>query len=380
MVFTNVSNVVREMDGMRKKVMFILPTLNKGGSERVSSIIANNLDKTKFDVVFVTTNVGNDDFILNNDIKYIRLNKTKTYFAFFALLKVLFSEKPNIIFTCTQNTALLSSLCTTFYKKKVKYVLRESTMPSVCSKYLTRPAWINQIFASTYPKFDLIICQGQNIKKDLVDNYKIAEEKLIIINNPLEFEKIEEEKIEEISDFTKTGDAKILITVANLTSHKGHARILQALKYIDTNFQYLIIGNGAQYEKLKSLAEQLGLLSKIKFLGNKANPFPYLYQSDLFLQGSLFEGFPNALLEANVLGVPSVVFNCPGGTDEIVEDYVTGMKVPNDAQPETFAEALKTAMNHDFNKENIIALTKEKYNLNKIIRQYEVLFDKLINS
>ncbi len=378
MEYTNVSNVVSKMDEIKKKIIFILPTLNRGGSERVLSTVANSLDVKKYNIIFITTNKSKDEFVLNNNIRYIRLNKKKLYFSFFNLLKIFFFEKPDTIFTCTTNISIIISLCTFFYRKNVKFILRESTIPSVASNYRKKQKWIIFLQPFLYKRYDLIICQCQKIKKDLLQNYRIKEEKLVIINNPLEFEKIEQGKIEQTLDFKGNGNSKILITVANLTSFKGHSRILEALKHIDTNFQYLIIGDGEEHEKLKMLSEQLGLFSKVKFLGTKINPFPYLYQSDLFLQGSFFEGFPNSLLEAGACGIPIVAYNCPGGTNEIIQEGINGFLVDNEANEIEFSNKIKYALSYNFKRNNIASLTQQKYKFESIIQKYEQIFDSYI--
>ena len=126
------------------------------------------------------------------------------------------------------------------------------------------------------------------------------------------------------------------------------------------------------------LSEQLGLFSKVKFLGTKINPFSYLYQSDLFLQGSFFEGFPNSLLEAGACGIPIVAYNCPGGTNEIIQEGINGFLVDNEANEIEFSNKIKYALSYNFKRNNIASSTQQKYKFESIIQKYEQIFDSYI--
>ena len=93
-----------------------------------------------------------------------------------------------------------------------------------------------------------------------------------------------------------------------------------------------ILGDGELRAKLLCEAEQHGLRCyhswdpempfhdgyDVYFLGFKANPFAYLSKSTLFLFPSGWEGFPMALGEAMVCGVPVLSADCPTGPREIL--------------------------------------------------------------
>ncbi len=100
----------------------------------------------------------------------------------------------------------------------------------------------------------------------------------------------------------------------------------------------LFIGRGFS-ESILSLARGLGLDNNILFLGGKPrNEIPlYLSVSDVFALPTLFEGLPNAVLEALAMGVP-VVATKTGSLPEVVENDIDGKLVPLSA--EGFAEGI----------------------------------------
>ena len=64
---------------------------------------------------------------------------------------------------------------------------------------------------------------------------------------------------------------------------------------------------------------------KIFLHGFQSNPFSYIAKANLFVLASRFEGFPNVLLEAGVLGIPLVAFDNPGGMAEIINNDKIGL-------------------------------------------------------
>jgi glycosyltransferase involved in cell wall biosynthesis len=97
----------------------------------------------------------------------------------------------------------------------------------------------------------------------------------------------------------------------------------------------------------------------------------------LMLMGSHYEGFPNVLLEAGALGIPVIAFNAPGGIMEIITDGENGLLV-KDNDEKAFGVAIEKALQMHFDRNKIIAATKERYSLDAIVAQTEELFIKLL--
>jgi len=87
-------------------------------------------------------------------------------------------------------------------------------------------------------------------------------------------------------------------------------------------------GTGPWEERIVRRAAALDLEDAVRMLGFQDNPFALMRAADLFLSTSDFEGLPNALIEAQGLGLPAVATRCPYGTAEVVEEGVTGRLVP----------------------------------------------------
>src|SRR3989338_7498561 len=109
-------------------------------------------------------------------------------------------------------------------------------------------------------------------------------------------------------------------------------------------WQWLLVGDGPARDRLRSLAEELGLPGQVMFAGMRDDVASVLPMMDIFVCPSLYEGFGIAIVEAMAAGRP-VVASAVGGIPEIVVHEDTGLLVPpGDAA--ALADALATLLNH----------------------------------
>ncbi len=121
-------------------------------------------------------------------------------------------------------------------------------------------------------------------------------------------------------------EVPLLLTVGRLSSEKDHAVLMRACTRNDLaamDWHLLVVGHGVLEPELRRLVDDLGLASRITFCGRQDDPQSYYAGSDLFILTSRIEGLPNALIEAQAMGLAAVTTDC-GGAAEIVEDGVTG--------------------------------------------------------
>ena len=130
----------------------------------------------------------------------------------------------------------------------------------------------------------------------------------------------------------KFGDPLKILTVARLSWKKGLEYTLEALSLLHQkgiDFEYTIIGEGDDYERLMFAGFQLGIKNKVRFAGKKSpEEVTNAYQeSDIYLQYSVQEGFCNAVLEAQAVGLLSIVSDAEGLPENILNG-ITGWVVP----------------------------------------------------
>ena len=132
----------------------------------------------------------------------------------------------------------------------------------------------------------------------------------------------------------------VLLSVGELIPRKNHEVVLRALALLKQRgglkgLRYVICGRGACEEKLKHLAQELGIADAVSFLGYRNDVRAICGCSDLFLFMSRQEGLPVALMEAMACGLPAVCSDIRGNID-LIEDGISGAVIRS--TPEAVAD------------------------------------------
>lgn len=112
--------------------------------------------------------------------------------------------------------------------------------------------------------------------------------------------------------------ANYIVSVARLDEgQKDHSTLLRAYALLisqrSVEEDLVFVGDGVDRGRLEALAQELGIASRVHFLGFHANPFPYMRHARAFVLSSRFEGLPMVLIEAMALGTPVIATDCPTG-------------------------------------------------------------------
>lgn len=132
----------------------------------------------------------------------------------------------------------------------------------------------------------------------------------------------------------------ILTTIGRVNREKGYGDLIQAAAKLRGSWQFLCIGEDEGYlEEAKQSAQLLGLDDRIQFLGKKSDVRDILAITDIFVLASYREGVPRSVIEAQAMGLPSVVTDIRGSR-EIVANNETGIIVPTH-DPDALSRALQ---------------------------------------
>jgi len=162
-----------------------------------------------------------------------------------------------------------------------------------------------------------------------------------------------------------------ITTVGRLNWKKGLEYTIEALSYLKTagiQFEYTIIGEGGDFERLKFAAYQFDIFENVKFIGKKRQDeiIDILKSTDIYIQYSIQEGFGNSVLEAQAMGCICIVSDAEG-LGENVLNGLTGFVV-NKRNPELLFEKIKEVIHLDGEAklkmiENGVARLKREFNL-----------------
>lgn len=350
------------------KLLIVVPTLECGGLERNVSIICNNIDTNKYDVTLAVLNNEKPFFtITNHGVKLVDLRIRNVRKSLFAIVRLSRKINPDIILTTANHLNLYLSIFKWVFPKKMKLVARESSIVSINTEHAPFPKLYHWLLRRFYKNTDLIICQSAFMRNDLISHYHIPGNKLRVIYNSV-----------TVPDSNMTNHAgnntAELVTVARLSSEKGLDRLIRAVSQLKIPYRFTIIGEGNNRAALQELINGLSLQQKVLLAGSSEKPFTVVKSPSVFLMGSYYEGFPNAMLEALAAGIPVVAFDAPGGISELLVHNENGLLVDSKDE-KLFAETVEVALGIPFNREKIKASTLQRFNINAVMKQWYDIFD-----
>ncbi len=360
------------------KILFVLPSLRGGGAERVVLNIVSNLNQDIFEVMLaVISSEGEYKELVPGNIKFFDLGRKRARYAIFRLLRLINMEKPAIVFGTIAQATILLFLLRKLLRNNFILVNRLSCFYSKTPEKKI----IKWIFKKALQDSDYIISTSNAMTKDLIKATQYAFQKIRTIYNPVDIKNIQRLSMEKVKDEYLSA-RPIILACGRLSTEKGYQYLIKAMVGVvqkHHNAELLILGQGAKEQELKNLAKQLKIENKIKFLGFQKNPFKFMAKADLLISSSLFEGFPNVIVEAMTCGLPVISTDCQSGISEILGNGRFGELIPvNDSR--VLAQRIINIIIDKELRERYSKFGMEKvkdFATDKIIKEYEDFFIKV---
>ncbi|PUR01237.1 glycosyltransferase family 4 protein [Acinetobacter schindleri] len=306
-----------------KKICFLIGNLNNsGGTERVTTLIANALAQKNFQVSILSLADGKQSFFeLEPDIKTYSLYPKKISFkknffgAIWRIRKFVTQHQIDTLIVVDSISCIFTvpALC----GLKVKHICWEHFNFKVNLGVKYRD--IGRKWAAKY--CDYVVTLTKRDKELWDQGIKNIKAKIIPIANPSPF---------EVQENIPSLDYKTILCVGRLTYQKGFDLLITAWVKVAQqvpDWKIVMVGSGEDEQMLKQMAKSLGVDDSIIFAGQQKNMDIFYRQASFFCMSSRFEGLPMALLEAQSYGLPIVAFDCDTGPAEIVEHNTSGFLV-----------------------------------------------------
>lgn len=215
-----------------------------------------------------------------------------------------------------------------------------------------------------FPHLDRLFCVSNEVKRSIIKSFPgIDPKKVSVVYNAHDIEDIRRKGGEEIEDAKEKEifTHPTFVYVGRFDRNKAPERALRAFSALpadyDAHLVYIGGGNERYQKELEEEATRLDVSDRVHFLGHKSNPYIYLSKATALVSCSYSEGLPGVIIEALVLGTPTIATNSSEGIWEILscdkdfdrnmkENYVAsaGIITPNSGDSDHDIKCLNKAM------------------------------------
>lgn len=300
-----------------------------GGIERSMSLLANYLNSKGVKVYFITIFPFKAFFRLDSGIEIYRpelafTDKQKSFLKNFIYYVRMFSPihgrikrtinsiNPDVVISYGDWFPHLVMLG---LNNRYPFVYSNRSNPNIrYPKPIEFVRWL--AYKLTPPAGIIAQTSHAKVRKQRILGDKIP---IKIVPNPISF-----------SDTPSLEKKDWIISVGRLHKEKGFIRLIEAFSAIkNQDWKLVLVGDGIHKKHITDFVKSNGIEENVIFMGKVKDVTSILLQSKIFVLASHNEGFPNALLEACSLGIPSISFDIIAGPSDIIENEKNGILLPD---------------------------------------------------
>lgn len=298
------------------KIVFVIPDMPGGGTERVVAYLANEYCGRGIAVTILLFAGHEVAYSLDERVEVVSVGapsggSIRTRIDRLCRMRKFYRDNKNCqIWAFSAMGAVFSAIAA--IGQRHFFLVSERNDPN---QYDHRK--IRDFF---YRFADVIVCQTP----DAVLSFpKGIARKAVVIPNPI--------VVGAIEPFDGVRDKRI-VAVGRLNPQKNHKLLLGAFAaFVKTHDDYVLelYGKGELEEELKRYSEKLGIRDKVVFKGFSDHVKEEINRAAMFVLSSDYEGISNSMTEAIALGVPTIATDCPiGGSKMFIQDHRNGLLVP----------------------------------------------------
>lgn len=298
------------------KIVFVVPNMIGGGTERIVSLLANEYVKRGIETAILIFAGDKVEYPLDERVEVVitgsasggnmkvRLQRIK------AMRNYYNANRECIIFAFSVMGAVFSSVAA--IGRRHSMLVSERSDPD---EYEHK--WIRDFF---YRRADRIVLQT----KDVINSFgRKIRKKSVVIPNPVD---------PDLPPAYQGERKKKISAIGRLEYDKNPNLLIESFYEFQKEFPDYTLelyGRGSLEGELRKMAEEFNITEKVNFHGFCADAREKVRDSAVYVLPSRLEGISNALIEALAMGIPVVATDCPvGGTRMCIEDHVNGIMVP----------------------------------------------------
>lgn len=365
------------------KIFFAIKRLNNavGGAERVLCAICTVLARKGYEVSILSfdNSEGEPFYFLDQRVHRIYLNVgdvqrpssfLETFIRIKKIREIIKKQKPDIVVGFMHS--MFIPLTFALLGMRICIIGSEHTVPAY---YKKKPFQFLLFMISAY-FLKKITVLSENIK----NSYPLPiRSRMVEILNPVE-------KAQQCIEYTEK-EYYTILSVGRLEESKDHQSLIQAFALIARDFpnwNLSIVGEGPEQKRIQDLILKNNLQSQVSLFGFTRNIEEKYLSSDIFVLPSRYEAFGLVTVEAMMHGLPVIGFaDCPG-TNSLIENQKNGLLINvEDDRVQALANGMRYLINDPVYRKtlgkNAQAWAQDRFSIDKIVNQWENLFNSLLN-
>ena len=399
---------------MKKNILFVMESMKSGGGEKSLLTLLQLFDYSRYDVDLMLFNPSGLFFdMIPPQVNIVPIGGAYEAFSqplamslkrFLSKGKISLAVK-RFLYSRAVNSGTGSSL----YRDQLSWKYMREAMPAPRKKYDAaigylegkpnffvadcvdakvkigyihndyRKLQLDQDFdKKIFDKLDYIVTVSEECKTVLGNVFENSKGKIRVIYNITSPKSIEIMSNETPEEFNGICNKKVLLTIGRISQQKGYDIAVDAAEILckkGYDFKWFSIGKGELQEELEQRIKEKNLQDKFVFLGERANPYPYINGCDIYVHSSYYEGKSIAIDEAKCLAKPIVTTKFTTVHDQLC-DGETALLAEIDA--ESVAEKIEQLfLDENLSEKLKENLKKEKHgNEEEIEKFYALLGEK----
>jgi glycosyltransferase involved in cell wall biosynthesis len=366
-------------------ILHVISKLTVGGVENQLLMILKKYDKRKlYPLVCSLSDKGEiGKEIEDSGIEVIPLNKLKHRFDWTIVKEIYHLIKIRdikIVRTHQYHANLYGRLAA--WLAKVPCIVASIHNVFTIDRKLHR-RMINRFLARFTDK---VVAVSETIKRDILKYDGLRVDKVTVINNGIDTDRLLNMDGNVIrTEFNIFPDVPVIGTIGRLTFQKGQKYLIEAVSKIKEKFpriMLLIVGDGLIKDELQNYAKILGINEHVIFTGSRRDVPALLAAMDIFVFPSLWEGLPNALIEAMAASKTIIATDIPP-IREIFNTEKIGILIPA-RDSNAIASSIELLLYDKTLAETFGKSAQERafshFNINTTVDKYTTLFENIIRS
>ena len=329
--------------------------------------VARGLD---VDLVVIST-AGELSSKIPHGVKVVDLKVGRTLWALSGLVRYLKQHSVDALLAAQPRVNVLAVIARWLARSPVRLIVGEHSDLGQILKYETGEKIRSHLVRFFYPYADQVLAVSQGVANSLVRFAGIKPHHIRVIYNPLDLSALDAKSADSsVHPWLLDATIPVILAVGRLHFAKDYPTLIEAFTLLSQRreLRLIILGDGEERAHLERLIADENLGECIALPGFVENPYASMRRANVYVLSSIFEGFPNALLEALGCGVPVVSSDCQSGPAEILAGGEYGALTPV-GDVAAMASAIASALDHPLPSVHLRARAAE-FSLDIICDQY----------